>query len=164
MALQSKLVVYAAVAGLLGMMGVIVWYASLDNSALEQAEIELTDVEVISVNKIENTAELKVTFLIKNQSEKTFTVPLINYQFYADGELLGSGQYSTGDIAMTGRAIFSSGAEIPLSNTFDLSKVDVKGEIYQAVLDHEISSFRAEGILTTETAWSLIEKEFVTST
>jgi len=38
------------------MMGVIVWYASLDNSALEQAEIELTDVEVISVNKIENTA------------------------------------------------------------------------------------------------------------
>jgi hypothetical protein len=65
---------------------------------------------------------------------------------------------------MTGRAIFSSGVEIPLSNTFDLSKVDVKGEIYQAVLDDEISSFRAEGILTTETAWSLIEKEFVTST
>ena len=164
MALQSKLVVYAAVAGLLGMMVAIVWYASLDNSALEQAEIELTDVEVISVNKIGNTAELKVTFLIKNPSEKTFTVPLINYQLYADGEFLGSGQYSTEDISMTGRAIFSSGAEIPLSNTFDLSKVDVKGEIYQAVLDHEISSFRAEGILTTETAWSLIEKEFVTST
>jgi len=161
---QTKLVVYAAVAGLLVMMGAIVWYASLDNSALEQVEIELTSVEVTSDNKIENTAELKVTFLIKNPSEKTFTVPLINYEFYADGELLGSGQYSTGDIAMTGRAIFSPGVEIPLSNTFDLTKSDVKDEIYQAVLDDKISSFRAEGILTTETAWSLIEKEFVTAT
>ena len=164
MGLQTKLVVYAAVAGLLVMMGAIVWYASLDNSALEQVEIELTSVEVTSDNKIENTAELKVTFLIKNPSEKTFTVPLINYEFYADGELLGSGQYSTGDIAMTGRAIFSPGVEIPLSNTFDLTKLDVKDEIYQAVLDDKISSFRAEGILTTETAWSLIEKEFVTAT
>jgi len=162
--LQTKLVVYAAVAGLLVMMGAIVWYASLDNPALEQVEIELTNVEVTSVNKIENTAELQVTFLIKNPSEKTFTVPLINYEFYADGELLGSGQYSTGDIAMTGRAIFSPGVEIPLSNTFDLTKLDVKDEIYQAVLDDKISSFRAEGILTTETAWSLIEKEFVTAT
>jgi len=108
LALQSKLVVYAAVAGLLGMMGVIVWYASLDNSALEQAEIELTDVEVISVNKIENTAELKVTFLIKNPSEKTFTVPLINYQFYADGELLGSGQYSTGSNAELSRLAYQT--------------------------------------------------------
>ena len=146
------------------MMGAIVWYASLDNPALEQVEIELTSVEVTSDNKIENTAELKVTFLIKNPSEKTFTVPLINYEFYADGELLGSGQYSTGDIAMTGRAIFSPGVEIPLSNTFDLTKLDVKDEIYQAVLDDKISSFRAEGIITTETAWSLFEKEFVTAT
>ena len=146
------------------MMGIIVWYASLDNPALEQVEMELKDVEVISVNKIANTAELKVTFLIKNPSEKTFTVSLINYQLYADGELLGSGQYSTGDISMTGRALFITGAEIPLKNTFDLSKIDVKDEIYQEVLEDEISSFKAEGIITIETAWSLFEKEFVIAT
>ncbi len=146
------------------MMGIIVWYASLDNPALEQIEMELKDVEVISVNKIANTAELKVTFLIKNPSEKTFTVSLINYQLYADGELLGSGQYSTGDIPMTGRALFITGAEIPLKNTFDLSKIDVKDEIYQEVLEDEISSFKAEGIITVETAWSLFEKEFVIAT
>lgn len=146
------------------MMGIIVWYASLDNPALEQVEIKLKDVEVISVNKIANTAELKVTFLIKNPSEKTFTVSLINYQLYADGELLGSGQYSTGDISMTGRALFITGAEIPLKNTFDLSKIDVKDEIYQEVLEDEISSFKVEGIITLETAWSLLEKEFVIAT
>ena len=108
------MIVYAAIAGLFGMMGIIVWYASLDNTELEQVEIKLLNVEVKDVNKIENSAKLEVTFLVKNPSEKTFTVPIIGYQLYADGQLLGSGQYSTEDIAMPGRAVFYSGVEIPL--------------------------------------------------
>jgi len=146
------------------MMGIIVWYASLDNPELEQVEIDLLDVEVKDVNKIENFAKLEVTFLVKNPSEKTFTVPIIGYQLYADGQLLGSGQYSTEDISMPGRAIFYSGVEIPLKNTFILNESDVNSEIYQAVLNGNISSFSAEGSITTETTWSLIEKEFKSST
>ena len=146
------------------MMGIIVWYASLDNPELEQVEIDLLDVEVKDVNKIENFAKLEVTFLVKNPSEKTFTVPIIGYQLYADGQLLGSGQYSTEDISMPGRAIFYSGVEIPLKNTFILNESDVNSEIYQAVLNGNISSFSAEGNITAETSWSLIEKEFKTST
>ncbi|MFB5648168.1 MAG: hypothetical protein ACE5RM_01635 [Candidatus Nitrosomaritimum aestuariumsis] len=149
---------------MLALMGAIIWYASLDNPELEQVEIQLTDVEVISVNKVENTAKLTVTYLVKNPSEKTFTVSLIGYQLYADGELLGSGQYSTADIAMPGRAIFNTGAEIPLKNTFELNKSEVNNEIYQAVLDDNISNFTAEGVITTESAWSVIEKEFESST
>ena len=164
MALQSKLLVYVAIVGLLGLMGFIVWYASLDNPALEQVEIELIDVEVSSINKVANTAKLTVTFLVKNPSDKTFTVSMIDYQLYADGGLMGSGQYSTVDIAMPGRAIFSSGVEIPLKNTFGLDGSEIKNEIYQAVLDGNISSFKAEGTITAETAWSIIEKEFETST
>ncbi|MBA4451675.1 MAG: hypothetical protein H2B05_08545 [Nitrosopumilaceae archaeon] len=158
------MVVYAAIAAMLALMGAIIWYASLDNPELEQVEIQLTDVEVISVNKVENTAKLTVTYLVKNPSEKTFTVSLIGYQLYADGELLGSGQYSTADIAMPGRAIFNTGAEIPLKNTFELNKSEVNNEIYQAILDGNISTFRAEGVITTESAWSVIEKEFDSST
>jgi len=145
-------------------MGGIIWYASLDNTELEQVEIELTDVEVFNVNKVENSAKMTVTFLVKNPSEKTFTVSLIGYQLYADGELLGSGQYSTADIAMPGRAIFSTGAEIPLKNTFEFNKSEVSSEIYQAVIDDAVSSFRAEGTITTESAWSAVEKEFDSST
>ena len=158
------MIIYAAIAGLFGMMGIIVWYASLDNPELEQVEIDLLDVEVKDVNKIENFAKLEVTFLVKNPSEKTFTVPIIGYQLYADGQLLGSGQYSTEDISMPGRAVFYSGVEIPLKNTFILNESDVNSEIYQAVLNGNISSFSAEGSITTETSWSLIEKEFKTST
>ena len=164
MALQSKLLVYAAIAALVAVLGGIIWFASLDNPALEQVEIELTDVEIISVNKVENSAKLNVTFLVTNPSEKTFTVPLIGYQLFADGELLGSGQYSTADIAMPGRAIFSTGAEIPLKNIFELNRSEVTSEIYQKILDGEISKFRAEGVITTESAWSTIEKDFNSST
>ncbi len=146
------------------MMGIIIWYASLDNSELEQVEIKLLNVEIKDVNKIENSAKLEVTFLVKNPSEKTFTVPIISYQLYADGQLLGSGQYSTEDISMPGRALFLSGVEIPLKNTFILNKSDVNSEIYQAVLNGNISSFSAEGSITTQTSWSSSEKVFKTST
>ena len=149
---------------MLALMGGIIWYASLDNPQLEQAQIELFDVKVFSVNKVENSAKLTVTFLVKNPSEKTFTVPIIGYQLYADDQLLGSGQYSTEDIAMPGRAVFYPDSEIPLKNTFVLIKSELNSEIYQAVLDGRINSFSAEGIITTETSWSLIEKEFKSST
>ena len=154
------MIVYAAIAGLFGLMGVIVWYASLDNSNLEQVEIKLQSVELKDVNKIENSAKLEVTFLVKNPSEKTFTVPLIGYKFFANDQLLGSGQYSTEDISMPGRAVFYSGAEIPLKNTFVLNKSNVSPEIYQGILDGNITSFSAEGTITTETSWSIIEKQF----
>jgi hypothetical protein len=157
------MIVYAAIAGLFGMMGIIVWYASLDNPELEQVEIKLLNVEVKDVNKIENYVKLEVTFLVKNPSDKTFTVPIIGYQLYADGQLLGSGQYSTEDISMPGRAVFYSGAEIPLKNTFIVNESDINSEIYQAVLNGNVSSFTAEGVITTETSWSLIEKEFKSS-
>jgi len=158
------MIVYAAIAGLFGLMGIIVWYASLDNSNLEQVEIKLQNVEIKDINKIENSAKLEVTFLVKNPSEKTFTVPIIGYKLFADGQLLGSGQYSTEDISMPGRAVFYSGAEIPLKNTFVLNKSNIDSEIYQAVLDGNINSFSAEGTITTETSWSIIEKEFKIST
>ncbi|WP_297473634.1 hypothetical protein [Nitrosopumilus sp.] len=162
MALQSKMTVYAAVVGVLGLMGGIVYYASLDNVDLDQVEIELTNVELIDVSSINNQAKFEVTFLVKNPSDKTFTVSVIEYNLYGDETLLGSGIYSTADIALPGRALFSSGAEIPLKNTFVLSKDDVNTEIYEAIIDNKITSFSAEGSITTQSSWSEAQKEFKT--
>jgi len=162
MALQSKITVYAALAGVLAMMGGIVYYASLDNVHLEQVEIKLTSVELKDINTIDNQARFNVTFLVKNPSDKTFTVSLIGYQLYGDGILLGSGLYSTADIAMPGRAAFFPGTEVPLKSVFVLDKSEVNSEIYQAATENKINNFSAEGIITTESSWSLIEKEFKT--
>ncbi|WP_246282075.1 hypothetical protein [Nitrosopumilus ureiphilus] len=162
MALQSKMTVYAAVAGVLALMGGIVYYASLDNVDLNQVEIELTNVELRDVSTINNQAKFDVTFLVKNPTDKTFTVSVIEYKIYGDGTLLGSGIYSTADIALPGRALFSAGAEIPLKNTFVLSKGDVNSEIYEAMIDNRITSFSVEGSITTQSSWSETQKEFKT--
>ena len=162
MAFQSRITVYAAIAGVLAMMGGIVYYASLDNIYLEQAEVKLTSVELKDVDTINDQVRFNVIFLVKNPSDKTFTVPLIEYQLYGDGVLLGSGQYSTEDIAMPGRAAFFPGTEVPLKSVFVLDKSEVNSEIYQAATENKINNFSAEGIITTESSWSLIEKEFKT--
>ncbi len=75
---------------------------------------------------------------------------------------MGSGEYSTVDISMPGRAAFFPGAEIPLKTIFVLTKSDVNSEIYQDVLENKINSFSAEGNITTQSSWMTIEKEFET--
>ena len=158
--LQGKMILYAAIGGLLAIMGGIVYYASLDNPQLELAEIDLVNVELIDVNSIENRAKLETTFLVKNPSEKTFTVAIISYDLFANGQHIGTGQYSTADIAMPGRAAFYAGSEIPLKNTFQLILTDSNAEEYQLITRGESVQYSAKGIMTVETAWSLIEKEF----
>ncbi len=162
MALQSKMTVYAAIGGVLALMGGIVYYASLDNVDLEQADIELVNVELRDVNSLKNQAKFDVTFLITNPSEKTFTVSQIGYQLYGDGTLLGSGQYSTADIALPGRAVFYPGAQVPLKSTLVLSMAEENSEIYEAMINNQITDFSADGSLTTESSWSIVEKEFKT--
>ncbi len=160
MALQSKMTVYAALVGCLALMGGIFYYGNLDTVQIEQVEIELINVELKDVSTVDNQAEFNVTFLVKNPSDKTLTVPLIGYQLYGNGVLLGSGLYSTIDISMPGRATFLPGVEIPLKNVFVLEKSEVNLEIYQSAIENKINSFSVEGNLTAETSWSIIEKNF----
>ncbi len=163
MVLQSKLIVYLAIVGVLVLMGGIIFYASLDNDELAQIEIELTDVKLVDVNTANNQAKFEVTFLVTNPSDKTLTVSQIDFQLYGDGKLLGSGLYSTADIALPGRALFVSGAEIPLKNIFILSKSEVNSEIYEDATNERITSFSAEGKIITQTSWSEADKDFKTS-
>ena len=160
MALQSKMTVYLAIAGVFAMMGGIVYYASLDNNDLELSQIELAEVELISDDSINNKIKLNVTFLVKNPSDTTFTVSVIEYDLYGNGELLGSGRYSTEDVSMPGRASFFPNTEIPLKNIFILNESDVNSEIFQSVLKNNIENFSVEGIITTQTTWTVNEKEF----
>ena len=160
MGLQSKLTVYAAIIGVLGLMGGIVYYASLDNVSLEQVEVELTDVTLREAG--ENEAKFVVTFLVKNSSEKTYVIPVIEYQLYSDDVLLGSGKYSTEDVALPGRAQIFGGAEVPIKNTFILNKDEISSEIYQSVINNEITNFIAEGTIITQSTWSVAETEFRT--
>ena len=100
--------------------------------------------------------------MISNPSDKTLTVSQIDFQLYGNDELLGTGVYSTADIALPGRALFVSGAEIPLKNIFVLSKSEINSEVYEDAINERLTSFYAEGKIITQTSWSETDKDFKT--
>ena len=159
MALQSKITVYVALAGVLAMMGGIIYYASLGDVELEQVEIELQSVELIEDSLTKEQLKFYVTFLVENPSDTTFTVSVIEYNLYNNGILLGPGKYSTEDVSMPGRASFFPKTEIPLSNIFVLNKADVESEIFNSIINGP-NHFSAEGKIITQNTWTTIEKEF----
>ena len=136
------------------------YYASLDNPQLEKATIELSAVELRDVNTIENRATMTVTFLVTNPSDLTFTVPLISYQLYGDGVSLGSASYSTEDVAMPGRAAFYPGTEIPLDSKFSFVLTDVNETVYEKIVTGQSVQYSATGMITVESAWSIVEMNF----
>jgi len=144
----------------LALMVTIVYYASLDIPDLELMEIKLDNVELLDVNSIENKVKLQTTFLVKNPSEKTFTVPIIAYELYVNGKCLAEGKYSTEDIAMPDRVRFYPGSEKPLKNIFVVILTDTNAQEYQSIIEGESLQYSVKGIVTVETAWSLIEKDF----
>ena len=159
----GRIILFVAILALLGMMAGGVYYASLDNPKLEQAVVELSDVELRDVNTIENRATLTVTFLVTNPSDLTFTIPLIAYELYGDGVSLCSASYSTQDIAMPGRAAFYPDTEIPLKSKFSFVLTDVNETVYEKIVTGQSVEYSAKGMISVESAWSIVEMNFDTS-
>ena len=159
----GRIILVVAILALLGMMAGGVYYASLDNPQLEQAVVELSGVELRDVNTIENRATMTVIFLVTNPSDLTFTIPLIAYELYGDGISLGSASYSTQDVAMPGRAAFYPGTEIPLDSKFSFVLTDVNETVYEKIVTGQSVQYSAKGMVTVESAWSIVEMNFDTS-
>ena len=159
----GRIILVIAILALLGMMGGGVYYASLDNPQLEQAVVELAGVELRDVNTIENRATMTVIFLVTNPSDLTFTIPLIAYELYGDGISLGSASYSTQDVAMPGRAAFYPGTEIPLDSKFSFVLTDINETVYEKIVTGQSVEYSAKGMVTVESAWSIVEMNFDTS-
>jgi LEA14-like dessication related protein len=154
------MILYVAIGALLAMLGGITWYASLDNPKLEQVEIDMGTVKLVSENTIEGKAKLDVGFVISNPSDKTFTISRIDYELFANGVSIGKSQYSTEDVAMPGRAAFYPNAEIELPSPFTLTKTTENADQYTAITTETPVVYSAKGLVVVESAWSLVEKEF----
>ena len=159
----GRSILVVAILALLGLMGGIVYYASLDNDDLSMATIDLESVELIDVNSIENRATLKVTFLVGNPGDVTVTVPVITFQLFADGSEVGNGTYSTEDGAMPGRAAFYPDAEIPLNTRMSIVMSEMNESVYDKIVSGQPVQYTASGMITVESAWSIVELDFDTN-
>ncbi len=148
-----------AIGGLLALMGGLFLY--VDNTpSLQQAQIELYEVELLSTNTVDDSAELSISFLITNPSDTTFTVPSITYELYADGILLGPGAYSTEDISMPGRAAFYPETQIPLKSKITVMSDMQNEKVFEKIQNGENVNYTATGILTAQTTWSSSDVKF----
>ena len=154
------MILYVAIGALFAFMAGIVYYSTLDIPELEKSEIELYRVEVIEVNNFENYISLKTTFLIKNFGEKTVTVPVISYQFFANGKAVGTSSYNVEDIPLTGRALLMSGTEVPFTTKIKIDLTEENENEYMKIANGEHVDYSADGLYTIETAWQVIDVEF----
>lgn len=157
---RGRIVITAAFIGLGLLMLGFVYYASLDNPQLEQIQVDLVDVKILDTNSIDRRANLEVVFLVTNPSKKTLTVSNINYELFANGNNIGNGEYSTEDIAMTGRAAFYPGQSIELTSIFNLVYTDQIADTYSSIVNGEHVAYKTTGQVSVESAWSIVEKQF----
>ena len=80
----GKIVLYIAIVLLLAFMGGMVYVSLLDIPELEKSEMRFGSVELVNVDSIDNKIKLKVVFLLKNNAEKTITVPVVSYELFVN--------------------------------------------------------------------------------
>ena len=103
---------------------------------------------------------MKPVFGIKNSGEKTVTIPLLSYKFYADGQFIGTANYSTEDIPLTGRALLTTGLEVPFTTKVKIKLTEEIENEYMKIANGEDVEYSASGVYTIQTAWQTIDVEF----
>ena len=159
----SKMIVYAAIGAMFAFMGGIVYFSTFDTPELEQSELELLSVNVKEIDSIDNRMTLNLVFGITNHGDRTVTVPEISWELFADGKSLGSSSYSISDIPLTGRALLTSGLEVPIQSEMTINLTDDIEDVYNALAAGENLDYRVVGQYTVETAWQVIDMQFESS-
>lgn len=157
------MIVYAAIGAMFAFMGGIVYFSTFDIPELEQSELELLSVNVKEIDSIDNRMTLNLVFGITNHGDRTVTVPEISWELFADGKSLGSSSYSISDIPLTGRALLTSGLEVPIQSEMTINLTDDIEDVYNAMAVGENLDYRVVGQYTVETAWQVIDMQFESS-
>lgn len=157
------MIVYAAIGAMFAFMGGIVYFSTFDIPELEQSELELLSVNVKEIDSIDNRMTLNLVFGITNHGDRTVTVPEISWELFADGKSLGSSSYSISDIPLTGRALLTSGLQVPIQSEMTINLTDDIEDVYYAIAVGENLDYRVVGQYTVETAWQVIDMQFESS-
>ena len=157
------MIVYAAIGAMFAFMGGIVYFSTFDIPELEQSELELLSVNVKEIDSIDNRMTLNLVFGITNHGDRTVTVPEISWELFADGKSLGSSSYSISDIPLTGRALLTSGLQVPIQSEMTINLTDDIEDVYNAIAVGENLDYRVVGQYTVETAWQVIDMQFESS-
>ncbi len=135
-------------------------YANSYQPQLQEVTIDLQNVKVLDVDKINNRADLEVDYLLNNPTGVTSTISTIDYDLYANGQDIGQGHYSVEDIPMAGRPALFPGGNMTVTDKFDLVETPNISNIYNSILKGDPIKFEAKGQVTIESTLTFITKSF----
>jgi len=89
-----------------------------------------------------------------------------NSAFFAQKKLCRPTETQTsptgGGLVMPGRAAFYPDAEIPLKNKLTIVMSDMNKTVYDKIISGQTIQYSATGMMTVESAWSIVELDFDT--
>ncbi|MGB9003904.1 MAG: hypothetical protein WCC52_08885 [Nitrosotalea sp.] len=157
----KKAVLVAAFAGLGALMLFFFLYADSYQPQLEQITINVQTIKVLSVDKINNRANLELDYVLYNPTSITSTISTIDYDLYANGQDVGQGHYSVEDIPMAGRpALFPESNMTVPDTSFQLVDSPNIYDIYNSIVNGSSIKYEVKGQVTIESTLTLITKNF----
>lgn len=157
---KGRIVIMACFAGLGAMMLFFYLYANSFQGDLDKVTVQIESVKVLDENKLDKRAHLDIRFNIQNPTSITMTVSTINYELYANGNILGEGHLSTEDIPEAGRPILFANNNATLPNTFDLVNNDKIAKEYSAITSNQPVKYEVKGQVTIQSFLTAITKDF----
>lgn len=129
---------------------------------LEDVNIQLGRVALVSGSEDEQELDLRVVFNVSNTSGYTLTTSKIEYELLADGASVGTDTISYEDIPVNGRpALFSDARPISIPDTFTLKYSDEDAELFNKLLNDSADiQWSVTGKASIESGTTFQEKTF----
>jgi LEA14-like dessication related protein len=157
---KGKVVLIAAFAGLGALMLFFYLYADSYQPQLQQITISVPTIKVLSVDKINNRANLEIDYVLYNPTSITSTISTIDYDLYANGQDVGQGHYSVEDIPMAGRPALFPDSNMTVTDNFQLVNSSNISDIYDSIVNGASVNYEVKGQVTIESTLTLITKNF----
>lgn len=157
---KGKAVLIAAFAGLGALMLFFYLYADSYQPQLQQITISVPTIKLLSVDKINNRANLEIDYVLYNPTSITSTISTIDYDLYANGQDVGQGHYSVEDIPMAGRPALFPDSNMTVTDNFQLVNSSNISDIYGSIVNGSSVNYEVKGQVTIESTLTLITKNF----
>lgn len=123
---------------------------------LTRVQVRLTDVVVSNAD--EQEMEMRVVFTINNPTEGTVTTSRVDYDLFANGQLVTHRTISYEDIPLNGRPAIFAGHSVDIPENFVLAFDDDNAAVYSMILENP------DGITWRATGTSQIESSLTIDT
>lgn len=164
---RGKIVIIPIVVAIgLTFLGLVIFTFMEEAEISPHVSVVLTSVHMDRIDA-DNPAIMYVRadFTIFNDTDKVLTISRITYDMYANDIFIGEGLFSWADHPLVGRPpLFDrSTTTIPVEMSLHQSPDNI--EVWNMLRDGDTDNiqWRAEGMAQIETAFSIIEKDFVST-